>query len=75
MGVPAPIAGTAFFPGGLGLWCDDPDNLPPLPIGGVMVLGQDFNTKATYEVAFENGTELLTSTTFKKLLDLLESGT
>lgn len=40
--VPAPIAGTAFFPGGHGLW--RPDVLKPLPefpLGGIMVLGHD----------------------------------
>ena len=45
--VPEMLSGTAFFPGGTGLWLgkslsEAPPNLPPMPIGKVMILGNDF---------------------------------
>ena len=43
--VPAKISGTAFFPGGYGLWREEGRPLPPMPCGKVMVLGQDFGKK------------------------------
>ena len=39
--VPDRISGTAFFPGGYGLWREDGGPLPLMPCGEVMVLGQD----------------------------------
>lgn len=40
--IPDPIEGTAFFPGGAGLWGTEPDTpLPPMPIGQVMIPGHD----------------------------------
>lgn len=43
------LRGTAFFPGGAGLWREGPaGELPTMPCGGVMVVGQDFGTKATF---------------------------
>jgi hypothetical protein len=39
----ARIRGTAFFPGGSGLWrATDSDRLPPMPEREVMVTGQDY---------------------------------
>ena len=47
--VPERLPGTAFFPGAAGLWAFDPDApLPPMPVGGVMVLGHDFYSEAGY---------------------------
>ena len=46
--VPRQIPGSNFFPGGVGIWCGDATIVPPLPVGGVMVLGQDFHTLAGY---------------------------
>ena len=57
---PDRIPGVAFFPGGAGLWgaaADAP--LPPMPTGGVMVLGHDFHTKAGFLSALAQGTEYL----------------
>ena len=48
--VPEPIVGTAFFPGGLGLWLDEDDGVQQFP-KEVMVVGQDFNTVTTYQIA------------------------
>ena len=43
------LCGTAFFPGGAGLWREEPtDELPKMPHRGIMVVGQDFGTMATF---------------------------
>ena len=55
------IAGTSFFPGGTGIWCGDHQEVPPLPVGGVIVLGHDFHSVAGYEWSLENGAENLSS--------------
>ncbi len=48
--VPATLPDTAFFPGGAGLWKDSPSSeLPPIPEGGVMVLGHNFGSTDYYE--------------------------
>jgi len=41
---PGILKGQGFFPGGDGLWRDDPAsaNAPPFPVGGIMILGNDF---------------------------------
>ncbi len=53
-----PISGLAFFPGGYGLWGTGPDRpLPPLPVGGVMVLGHDFHSETGYEESLRLGGE------------------
>ena len=45
--MPEKTRGTTFFPGGL--WSPDPEKgLPPMPVGGVMVLGRDFYSEAGY---------------------------
>ena len=65
------ISGTAFFPGGFGLWRQDGGALPPMPCGGVMVLGQDFGTSRDFRRALRVGNELHTPT-WRNLLRLLE---
>jgi hypothetical protein len=40
--VPEPIEGTAFLPGGLGLWMEEPERDSEFLTGGCMVVGQDF---------------------------------
>ena len=43
------LHGTAFFPGGVGVWREEPaGEVPRMPRGGVMIVGQDFGTKATF---------------------------
>jgi hypothetical protein len=69
--VPEPIEGTAFFPGGLGLWMEEPDHDSDFPVGGCMVVGQDFNTVATYERALQSQSELRGSQTWHVLSRLL----
>lgn len=69
--VPKPIPGVAFFPGGHGLWrADDSKNLPPLPRGGVMVLGHDFHSVAGYRESFKLGRESETQPTWRNMLEL-----
>jgi uracil-DNA glycosylase family 4 len=61
--VPEPISRTAFFPGGLGLLLDESDE-PQSEALDVMVVGQDFNTLATYEGARDRGSEFHSSRTW-----------
>ncbi len=69
--VPEVIRGTAFFPGGYGLWREVGEHLPPLPLGEVMVLGQDFGKREDYREALRIGHELDTATTWRHLCPLL----
>ena len=55
-----PIPGTAFFPGGYGIWMEDSEAAPCLPRGQIMIFGQDFNSVTVYQRAFEAGTEVET---------------
>jgi hypothetical protein len=42
------IAGTAAFPGGAGLYVEQPGLLPSFPYGGVMVVGHDLDAEDKY---------------------------
>ena len=64
--VPGRIRGTAFFPGGLGLWLDEHGSAEP-DSPEVMVVGQDFNTLASYENARKAGSETKTSRTWQNI--------
>jgi uracil-DNA glycosylase family 4 len=64
--VPEPIEGTAFFPGGLGLWLEQYDSRPPFP-KDIMVVGQDFNTRATSDRARIAGSEVGSSSTWRNM--------
>ena len=62
--VPEPIEGNAFFPGGLGLWKNQPsDPIPQWPRHGVMVLGHDFHSEEGYHASLVRGEESLRSLT------------
>ena len=70
--VPERLPGTAFFPGGMGLWhrvSEDPP--PPMPTGGVMVLGHDFYSEAGYRRFLANRGESTKGPTWRNLLALL----
>jgi hypothetical protein len=69
--VPGRIAGTAFFPGGAGLWQSGPE-LPAMPTGGVMVLGHNFDTLAGFERSLTHAGENLRGETWRNLLSLLD---
>lgn len=64
--VPEPISGTAFFPGGLGLLLDEFDE-PKSDALDIMVVGHDFNTVASYEIARQRGSEFNTSRTWRNI--------
>ncbi|MBE2201997.1 MAG: hypothetical protein IAE79_25540 [Anaerolinea sp.] len=48
--VPEMVLGASFFPGGQGLWYESSQaEIPVFPIGGVMIMGQDYYTFQGYE--------------------------
>ena len=58
VGNTARIVGTAFFPGGSGLWRAKPEHeLPSFPERGVLVVGHDFGTVTQYVSALRAGSE------------------
>lgn len=70
--VPHPIIGTAFFPGGFGLWNPRSAHpLPDFPSNGVMVLGHDFHSEAGYHESLVRGSESMQQPTWRNLLDVL----
>lgn len=70
--VPTPIEGTAFFPGGFGLWRPDVSQpLPAFPLSGVMVLGHDFHSEAGYRDSLARTRESETQPTWRQLTKLL----
>ena len=70
--VPERLPGTAFFPGGMGLWHPEPEGtLPSMPVGGVMVLGHDFYSEAGYRRFVANRGESTKGPTWRNLLALL----
>ncbi len=70
--VPERIAGTAFFPGGSGLWQTSGSNAaPPFPVGKVMVLGHDFHSEDGYRQSLAKRGENLQGPTWRNLLQLL----
>ncbi len=71
--IPRRIPGTAFFPGGLGLWNTQPDELPPpVPIGGSIVVGHNFDSEAGFQRSFHHAGENLKSATWRNLLAFLK---
>jgi hypothetical protein len=70
--IPGLINGTAFFPGGSGLYLKERDrNIVEFPFCGVMVLGHNFDSEAGYRKSFERGEEILTTGTWGPILALL----
>ena len=67
--VPEPVSGTAFFPGGLGLWMGD-NSITDVP-KPIMIVGQDFNSVRTYQRIRAKGSEVGTSPTWRNLLTIL----
>lgn len=71
--VPDRIQGIAFFPGGAGLWGAKPGRpLPPMPIGGVMVLGHNFDSVAGFQHSLLHEGENLNGPTWRAVLDLID---
>jgi len=69
--VPMRLPGTGFFPGGSGLWQEGSDVLPPLPIGGIMVLGHNLDSERGFAQSIARGSENLKGATWKPLTELL----
>jgi hypothetical protein len=66
------IAGTAFFPGGAGLYLKDRDQaIIKFPVDGVMVLGHNFDSEIGFYLSAKNGKESLSIGTWGPLLNLL----
>jgi|SRR5579871_661730 uracil-DNA glycosylase len=71
--IPGRILGTAFFPGGSGLWNTQPNHaLPSMPFGGVMVIGNNFDSEAGFEYSFNHLGEDLNGATWRNLLAFLK---
>jgi uracil-DNA glycosylase len=68
--VPTAILGTAFFPGGHGLWMEDGE--PTFPEGGIMILGHDFHSEEEYLKSDKRKKEDLNAPTWRNLRRLLE---
>lgn len=70
--VPNRLPGLAFFPGGAGLWGAAPGRaLPPMPVGGVLILGHNFHCEAGFAQFLARGYESERGPTWRPLLDLL----
>jgi uracil-DNA glycosylase len=71
--VPDRILGTAFFPGGSGLWNTIPGKaLPTMPTGKIMILGQDFDSEQGFKRSRDNFGENLNGPTWRNLRTLLK---
>jgi hypothetical protein len=69
--IPGRIPGTAFFPGGSGLHLSDPA-VAEFPVGGVMILGHNFDSEAGFQASFARGREDVKQGTWGALLQLLK---
>ncbi|EKD25918.1 MAG: hypothetical protein ACD_79C01444G0001 [uncultured bacterium] len=49
------LLGTAFFPGGQGLFIENPQHEPEFPFGKIMVLGQDFDNATGFRDTIQKG--------------------
>lgn len=68
------IAGTAFFPGSYGLWGTQAGKpLPDMPVGGVMVLGHNFDCEENFKESLKYQGENSTGRTWDNLKLLLEA--
>lgn len=71
--VPSRIPGTAFFPGGHGLWRTSPTApLPVAPVGGIMILGHNWGTETDHKAACLPGFERMSDPTFRGLNAILD---
>jgi uracil-DNA glycosylase len=71
--IPGRIPGTAFFPGGLGLWNTQPNAPPPpVPVGGSLIVGHNFDSEAGFHRSFHHAGENLKGATWRNLLAFLK---
>ena len=67
------ILGTAFFPGGYGLYLEERDrNAVKFPFGGVMILGHNFDSETGFTQSLKRGKENLNKGTWGSLRRLLK---
>ena len=69
--IPGRIEGMAFFPGGSGLDLRD-RAVAEFPVGGVMILGHNFDSEAGFQASFQRGAEDVKKGTWGALLRLLD---
>lgn len=70
--VPGRIPGVSFFPGGAGLWGAAAGRpWPPMPVGGVLIVGQDFDCESGARWSLANSAEDLSGPTWRNLLRTL----
>ena len=69
--IPEIIPGTAFFPGGDGLWKQD--RVGSIKENGVMILGHNFDSEKGYERSRRNRTENINGPTWSRTLHLLKA--
>jgi hypothetical protein len=68
------VGGTGFFPGGSGLWNTTRGHLlPPMPVGGAMVLGHNLDSEETFARSVAQDGEDLNGATWRELIRLLPS--
>lgn len=73
---PRRLMGRGFFPGGDGLWRDEPEdtNRPSLPSGGILYLGNDFGTLETFNSTLKKGYETdHSSPTWPRLIQRIDA--
>jgi hypothetical protein len=70
----ARIGGTAFFPGGCGLFLEGRElDKVHFPSGGVMVLGHNLDSEAGFRQSLLRGKEKLNGGTWRSLVSILKS--
>jgi hypothetical protein len=73
-GIDKHITGTAFFPGGDGLWKESHEiEKPEMPIGKIMILGHNFDNAAGFLKSVRHCTENMNSPTWRNLLKFLKA--
>ena len=65
------IEGTSFFPGGDGLWKQD-GAVNDLKVGGVMVVGHNFDNVSGFDYSLRMGAEPVTCPTWRNITKLLK---
>lgn len=65
---------TSFFPGGAGLWMASAQTpFPPMPVNGIMIVGQDYHCYDGYQRVLKKNGENLRDPTWRNLRLLLEN--
>ena len=67
------VAGTAFFPGGCGLYLEDrdPNETVCFPMDDIMILGHNYDCETGFRNALKNGKDILTARTWQRLPPML----